>query len=189
MKQCSCCKEYKTLDSFYKDKRAKDGLVSSCKICHNTRTRNWQKNNVERCKEYAAQYQRDNKEATNAKSKRWKDKNKEHLKEYAKLNKERRREAEVARYKSNPAKHIAKTRARQTTKIQRTPQWLTEHDYKVIESKYAIAAWLSAVVGVKYHVDHIIPLRGKNVSGLHVPDNLSVIPAKENQSKGNRYGC
>lgn len=69
----------------------------------------------------------------------------------------------------------------------RLPNWLTAVDFKSIESKYAIAKWLTEVVGINYHVDHIVPLQGKLVSGLHVPSNLAVVQAQSNLSKGNKW--
>lgn len=72
-------------------------------------------------------------------------------------------------------------------KEDRMPNWLTNADLLEMESIYEYCSSLRKC-GLDYHVDHIVPLRGTIVSGLHVPWNLQVIPGVENMSKGNRYG-
>lgn len=84
-----------------------------------------------------------------------------------------------------PAKHLARTRKRQASQLQRTPIW--DPDAHLIVAKYQLAAMLTQASGTPYHVDHIIPLQGKNVSGLHVFSNLRVIPGAENVKKSNSY--
>ena len=74
---------------------------------------------------------------------------------------------------------------RRAAEIQATPPWADRYaeEFKAI---YAESIRLSKETGIKHHVDHYYPLRGKNSCGLHVPWNLQVIPAKENLSKRNR---
>lgn len=76
---------------------------------------------------------------------------------------------------------------RKAARLQRTPKWLTEFDRLKIQCVYSIAAMLTRHNGEPWHVDHIIPLRGKVVSGLHVPSNLRVIRGEENVRKHNKF--
>lgn len=62
------------------------------------------------------------------------------------------------------------------------PSWLSCDHLMDIRNIYLQARGL----GPNYHVDHIVPLRGKNVSGLHVPWNLRIIRASDNLKKGNK---
>jgi hypothetical protein len=87
----------------------------------------------------------------------------------------------------NPGRVLADTVRRRVAKINRTPTWLTADDNWMIEQVYALAALRTKMFGFSWHVDHIIPLQGKLVSGLHVPTNLQVIPGVENVRKANRY--
>ena len=76
---------------------------------------------------------------------------------------------------------------RRAQRLQATPQWLTDFDHTYIKCLYQLASMRTRESGEAWHVDHIVPLRGKNVSGLHVPWNLQVIPATENLSKSNKF--
>lgn len=70
----------------------------------------------------------------------------------------------------------------------RAPKWLSIQAKVDMAKIYQEAARLSKVTGVPHHVDHVVPLQGRTVSGLHVPWNLQVIPAKQNLSKHNSFG-
>ena len=83
------------------------------------------------------------------------------------------------------AKIAADNRARQLSKTQRTPKWLTEDDMWLMQQAYELAQVRTAMFGFPWHVDHILPLRGRRVSGLHVPTNLQVIPGADNCRKSN----
>ena len=86
------------------------------------------------------------------------------------------------RYK-NRAKNLADVQLRHARKLQRTPQW---YDNKRVKLIYAEARRLKDN-GRDVHVDHIVPLQGAFVSGLHVHNNLQILSAEHNMQKGNKY--
>ncbi len=90
----------------------------------------------------------------------------------------------MTRWKSeNPWAVAAYQTLRECNKRMATPPWV---DIEQLKSKYKEAHDITKRTGIKYSVDHIYPLMGKNSCGLHVPANLQVIPLLENISKGNK---
>lgn len=100
------------------------------------------------------------------------------------------REVWNARNKSwrtnNPGAVAAQVARRRASILRATPGWA---DMEAIREVYEEAKRLQAQDGVRRHVDHIVPLRGRKVSGLHVHTNLQILTARDNQIKGNQHEC
>jgi len=89
--------------------------------------------------------------------------------------------------RANPWKRNARSSKRRCSRRRQTPPWLSKSQLKEIESFFKLAHRLTALTGVRHVVDHIVPLQGKTVRGLHVPWNLRVSTWKENARKGNKF--
>ena len=173
-KTCTKCKELKTLEAFY-CQRSK--YNAQCKKCKQIKEREWRLNNKERNKVAEERSRDKRKDKIRLAATRW-----------GELNKDRKLQSTKRWQKQNPGKVNAITAKRRAAKLRATPKWLTSQQLTEISEFYILAKelqWLSDPTS-PLQVDHIIPLQGKNVSGLHVPWNLQILPKKANLIKGNK---
>jgi len=159
MKICTKCNTQKLFADFHKDRTHADGYRSFCKQCVSL---------------YSKKYHIENREKINARSTAWVAENR------ARFNERSNRWA-----KANPEKVNARTARRYAAKTQATPKWLSADDSWMIVEAYDLAKLRARVLGGKWEVDHIVPLRGRGVMGLHVPWNLRVVPMSQNRRKSN----
>lgn len=125
---------------------------------------------AEHRREYDKKYQQEHPEVYSSAQRRFRERNEERVKEIRRDYYARHRDLEIQRVTDR-------------NKAQRTPAWA---DRDAIAAIYAEARRLSRETGVPHHVDHIVPLRGKEVSGLHVETNLQILTRSANISKGNK---
>lgn len=150
-------------------------LTVYCKsLCKRHYMRSRYEANKERHKEQMGRWYRENKADLREKRRRY---YQEHKAEYA----TRFRKWQ----KSNPEVANARAAKRRSDVLRATPVW---SDLEKIKEIYALAKDLSWLSEGGLHVDHIVPLKGKNVCGLHVPENLQIIPAPDNYRKWNKHG-
>ena len=146
---------------------------------------------LENAKRLRKEWYERNKELTKERARAWAlanpDKRKQAVDKWRNENLERHNEVNREWNKNNKPKRAAYQSKRRAALLQRTPKWLTEDDLWIIEEAYDLAALRTSMLGFPWHVDHIIPLQGKLVSGLHVPSNIQVIPGSENVKKHNKY--
>ena len=186
-KVCSQCGIDKPIGEYYMVKN-RPSHRAACKLCMNKKQNDYQKNNLDISRKKSAKWRKNNPE-------RWKEVYLKYQNEHRELVRERcsewrKENLEYARElgrqwaKNNPEKCNASAAKRRAALLKATPAWA---DMSAINTEYALSKWCSKVMGIQYHVDHIIPLRGKNVCGLHVHNNLQVIPATDNHKKFNKF--
>lgn len=188
MKVCTKCTISKALADFYNDKRASDGKTSDCRKCHNLivmvyaranpdkariATKKWRELNPGACKESNSAWRKANKEKLSENQKRYASNNPEKILD------------NVKKYASaNRGKMNAKKALHEAQKIQATPLWSNNSEIGKIYKKAIDQSFLT---GERYEVDHIVPLRGKTVCGLHVQQNLQIITKVNNMKKSNSF--
>ena len=196
-KICTKCGESKTVDLFYKRSDQAGKYTSHCRACKRKHDNaHMSKPEVKRLRaEYAKKRRSDpiarqkdrETKAVYHRTEEYRAKKRAESKA-RRLNPEvvkKARAYDAKRAKENSAYFAQKTRTRKAKKLQRTPPWLNDGHLFEMECIYKYCASLRSI-GLDYEVDHIIPLQGKSVSGLHAPWNLQVLTASQNASKGNR---
>ena len=188
-KTCTKCNKEKPVSEFHAATRNLYGVQGSCKICYNKYAKEYYYRNKNIVLVRQAKRRSDPELSKRGRitAKSYREKHKDRiLKRISAWKKENRvRINELRRVWAKRNKHImnacaAKYRA---SKLQATPKWANQF---FIEEIYALAQLRMKLFGIRLHVDHIVPLQGKLVCGLHVENNLQIIPGKENEGKGNR---
>jgi hypothetical protein len=181
MKTCGKGHEYSTL---------------KCSVCASMRSKRSYLKHKEKVLQRSMKWYAENKEVKLAQGVSWRASNKDRVKKnvrrWAAANPEKIAETQKKSHLKHKEKYDIVGRAwrvanrekltayvikRHATQLQRTPPWYNHSD--------VVAIYKEAKPG--YHIDHIVPLQGKNVSGLHWHHNLQVLPAAENISKSNKF--
>ena len=161
IKQCRCCKDYLSPLDFIHNNGFKSGYDTICKVCNRQRVATWRKTgNRDTQKESALYYER------------YPDKGRLRSKNWRSLYKDK----------------VAISNAKQKTQRRKRHSNLDlEFTQFVFEEAHQLRLMRNVTTNILWEVDHILPLNGKLVSGLHVWNNLQVIPAIINRRKSNKY--
>jgi hypothetical protein len=190
MRLCVTCKAKKPLSEFYKRKDSPDGYRNDCKLCRRSvSSKNYyvdQELGRQKRRDYYAKKKAENPNLSAEIYARYRESSLALAKQYYQDHIEERRAKQRLWSKTNRGIANALSKRYKLKKANATPLWLTPKQLYNMQCTYKVAAQLSETSSQKWHVDHIVPIRGKDVCGLHVPWNLQVLPAKMNMQKGNR---
>ena len=159
VKPCFVCGVTKPLTEFHKNNRMADGRLNKCGSCVYAYGKEWRKHNPEaRTKEYA----------------KWQDDQRK-VRNFVPM----REGLDPIKVKINRKNYAHRRRAR-------TKGVMNEFDRFMMEECVNLVAYRTDKTGLKWELDHIVPLNHKEASGLHNGFNFQVVPASWNYTKGNR---
>lgn len=154
----------------------KNGKSLRCKACDLERAKKWYEKNHVKALETRAKYKSKNPEKIKNARIIYRAKNSEEIKANA-----------INYYKKNPDIFRINKQRRRTKKLQAIPKWFGELDELIMSEAIHLCVQREKTTGIKWHVDHQVPLQSKLVCGFHIGCNIAVITAKANKSKSNRY--
>ena len=182
MKICKYCNIKQTRKNF---------LYAKCKSCKALVRKAHDKKNRAKLNKQRREYVKNNKELVaswkRADYLKHKPKRLATMKNWVKRNTLLRNKISKKYRKANPEKVNFLTAKRRAAKLQRIPKWLTKSDWIEIRWAYTEARRLTKLTGIQHEVDHIIPLQGKKVSGLHCPQNLQILTSQANKEKSDSF--
>lgn len=186
MKTCKACLLHLPLAQFHPHKQI--GHRNKCKGCTNAQAKHWYEANKERKAAAVAAWQEANRGAFELARAAWKKSNPEKLRgytsEWQKANRPKINAYKRAQRHVNPASVVKYEIARRAAEKRACVRWANPF---FIGEIYHLSKLRTKVVGVRFVVDHMVPLRHPLVCGLHVEHNLEVIENHLNEKKGNRW--
>lgn len=186
------------MTAYSSNKTALDKLCPTCKTCISAYNKAYREANKQKLQDYQTEYYQANAEAIKERTQQWYADTRETRLEAYKEQYQQKKEQQAAYYtevyqdpekreercersrkwrKDNPEKLLAQIAYRRAKKLKATPAWA---DKAAILAIYKECVRITKETGVEHQVDHIIPLNGNLVSGLHVETNLQILTAEEN---------
>ena len=163
-----CNQTYPLTSEFFQPRNDRPGLFRlECRKCKNKYRQLWGKKNYAYVLQKNREWAKANPEIGRKRHRAWRANNL--------IAVQKEREQNKQWYKENAAWARAKTAARRNA---------YNHPISLLFKEEILKIYKACPPG--YHVDHIIPLKGKNVCGLHVPHNLQYLTQEENLKKSNK---